>query len=146
MVKDILTIQLKPSVWLRHYLLLLHVFFFIVTVTLPIDWLWRSGFCLLVLFSFSFYYRTHYLEMGRHKVAKLIRLGDERWIVHYGNGRIAERRVLQKSVVIPQIVILYFKATPFWKTHTVCVTADQVDPELFRQLRVYCRDPKTFQR
>jgi hypothetical protein len=146
MATGILTIQLKQSVWLRNYLWLLHSFFFIITATLPMEWLWRGGLCFLVLFSFLFYYRAHYLLTGRCNVRKLIRSGDETWTIYYGDGRCVKERVLQQCVVIPQLVILYFKTTPIWKTRSVYITADQVDSELFRQLRVYCREPKTFQR
>jgi hypothetical protein len=146
MAKNILTIQLKQSAWLRNYLLLLHSFFFVITATLPIEWLWRSGLCFLVLFSFLFYYRAHYLIMGRCNVRKLIRSGDETWTIYFGDGRCAKDLVLQQCVVIPQLVILYFRTTQFWKPQSVYITADQVDSELFRQLRVYCREPETFQR
>ena len=145
MAKEALTIQLKQSVWLRYYLLLLHGLIFAVTLSLAVDWLWRTGLCLLVLFSFCFYYRSHYLATGRYNARMLMRLSDETWTVDYGDGRQVADLVFQQSVVIPQLAILYFKTPSFWQSHSLVITADQVESECFRQLRVYCRDPKTFQ-
>jgi hypothetical protein len=85
-------------------------------------------------------------DNGRCNVRKLIRSGDETWTIYFGDGRCAKDLVLQQCVVIPQLVILYFRTTQFWKPQSVYITADQVDSELFRQLRVYCREPNTFQR
>ena len=111
MAKEALTIQLKQSVWLRYYLLLLHGLIFAVTLSLAVDWLWRTGLCLLVLFSFCFYYRSHYLATGRYNARMLMRLSDETWAVDYVDGRQVAGLALQQSVVIPQLVILYFETT-----------------------------------
>jgi hypothetical protein len=72
-------------------------------------------------------------------------LSDETWTVDYGDGRQVAGLALQQSVVIPQLVILYFETTSFWQTHSLTITADQIEFECFRQLRVYCRAPNIFQ-
>jgi hypothetical protein len=51
---------------------------------------------------------------------------------------------LTSCFVAPKLVLLHFSGERFWKRKTITVCSGSVDVELFRQLRVYCRDPKTF--
>lgn len=146
MAKDVFTIELKKSVYLLRYLLITHSIFFVSSLFIPIDWPWRIILCLVVLLSFSFYYHTHYHHCGRIKVNKIRRLVDKTWTLYYGDGHEVEGLELDHCIVIPQLVILYFRAQYFWQRRSVYVTAEQSNAELLRQLRVYCRDPKIFQK
>lgn len=144
MTKDVFAIELKQSAALLCYLVLLHSFFFISVLLLPLDWLWRELLCLLLVMSFYLYYTRHYLMTGRYKIIKMVR-SNEIWALHYGNGRCVEDLKLRHCVVTPQLVTLDFKATSLRKACRVYITGGETDPELLRLLRVHCRDPKTFQ-
>lgn len=53
---------------------------------------------------------------------------------------------LKSAVVIGHGAILYFKTKNRLLDKAVIICADAVDSKLYRQLRVYCRYPKTFQK
>jgi len=144
MVKDAFVIEVKQSVGLLRYLIAMHSLFLVTIVLSPIAWYWRVLLCLILLLSFIRYYQSHYKMIGRYTVSELTLLDGE-WSIEFGDGRLIEDLGLRQSFVLPQLVILYFKASSSWKTRAVYLFADQVDEEVLRQLRVHCRAPKTYQ-
>jgi hypothetical protein len=143
MVKDAFVIEVKPSVWLLRYLSVGHSFFLIIVALSPITWPLQGLLGLILLLSFIFYTQSHYKKTGRYTVKKLT-LSEGEWSVSFGDGYCLEGLSLRQSFVMPQLVILYFKPASSWRTRSVYLAADQVDIEVLRQLRVYCRDQEIY--
>ena len=105
---------------------------------IEISW-WSLLVFVLLVFSYRYFYQQ------TNAMSTIERDADSNWQCHYRNGNTLEKLRLTNSVVTPIFVILYFKGNTIWQRSTI-IMADAVDAELFRQLRVYCRDPKTFQK
>lgn len=99
-------------------------------------------FCLL---SFC-YYAYCYFDIGSRCFAqKLQRDQLGLWTIVKGDGNAEKALQLKSSVVGQYCAILYFQRPHSLLEKAVFICADAVDYELYRQLRVYCRDPMTFQ-
>jgi len=140
------SLPLQLSWVLLIYLILLHSLIAITIVLTPLHGVITGALLLVCLFSFRFYYQQFYLQTGRHKLVKLARNSENLWYLFYGDQRQDGALYLTRCLVMPELVILYFKRQRCWQCQAVWITADSVDSELFRQLRVYCRDPKTARR
>ena len=144
MAKDAFVLEVKQSAGLLRYLMAIHSLFLISIALSPITIYWQTLLCLLLVLSFIYYYQSHYKRTGRSAVSQLI-LSEGWWSVDFGDGHRIEELNLRQSFVLPPLVILYFKASSSWRTTSIYLLADQVDAEVHRQLRVYCRDAKTYQ-
>ena len=133
------SISISRSKNITLYLLLIHGLMLATLLSLiEISWWSLLAFVLTVLNYRYFYQQTN-------AISKIERDADNNWYCHYRNGKVLESLRLTNSVVTPIFVILYFKGNSIWQRSTI-IMADAVDAELFRQLRVNCRDPKTFQK
>ena len=139
--------RLGSSVSLLTYLCLLHGVMALTAVAMPMHWLMRVTLFVLCIASLWFYYRQYTFQTSRYKVIKIERDNTGLWHLSYGDGHQQLSLNLKRCIVISELVILYFEGQRFWQSPpSVWITADSTDDELLRQLRVYCRDPKTFQR
>lgn len=134
------SISISTSKNITLYLLLIHGLMLATLLSLiEISWWSLLVFLLTVLSYRSFHKKTN-------AISKIERDADNNnWHCHYRNENVQESLRLTSSVVTPIFVILYFKDNTIWQRSTI-VMADAVDAELFRQLRVFCRDPKAFQK
>lgn len=138
--------RLRPSVSLLTYLCLLHGVMALTVVAMPIHWLARATLFILCIVSLWFYYSHYTLQTSRYKLVQAERDNTGLWHLAYADGEQHLSLELKRCIVISPLVILYFEGQQFWqRPASVWITADSADDELFRQLRVYCRDPKTFQ-
>ena len=138
--------RLGSSVPLLTYLCLLHGVMVITVLAMPIGWLVRVTLFILCLASLWFYYHQYTLQTSRYKLVKVERDNTGLWHLSYGDGAQHLSLNLKRCIVISSLVILYFEGQQFWQcSASAWITGDSADEELFRQLRVYCRDPKTFQ-
>lgn len=93
------------------------------------------------------YYCQKYQWLGRHNaIVKVERDSDNQWALFEQNDVQQSHLALISSVVTQQCVMLNFASSTVWKKKTVTIMSDSVDAERFRQLRIYCRDAKTFQK
>ena len=147
MTRIVFSMRLGPSVSLLTYLCLLHGVMALTVLAMPIYWLVRVTLFILCIASLWFYYHQHALQTSSYKLVKAERDDTGLWHLSYGNGELHLSLTLKRCIVISELVILYFEGQRFWHSpSSVWITADSADDELFRQLRVYCRDPKTFQK
>ncbi len=137
--------RLQPSWVLLTYLYALHGLIVATVVLTPIPWFLRVVLLMACLLSLRFYYQQYYRQTGSHKVLKIERDSAGLWHLLYGNQRRYGALRLHRCLVMPELVILYFDSQGFRPPQAVWITAEEVDRELFRQLRVYCRNPKIVQ-
>jgi len=99
-----------------------------------------------MMFSFIYYCRQYQWLNGQSAVISIARDKDEQWRLFHRNGVQQTQLVMSSCVVTQYFVMLNFQTESTGKKSAITIMADSVDPELFRQLRVYCRAPKTFQK
>lgn len=144
MIEKPFTMVIDRSRWLLIYLILIHgLMLVMLAVLLP-----NIGllFLAVIFLSTSFiYYCQCYQWLESHRaVIKIQRDNERRWMLFYSGNAVPEKFNLKHCVVTPKCVILYFSGGSFWDAPSITILVDASDSELFRQLRVYLRDPKTF--
>lgn len=114
-----------------------------MVILLPNIW---SSFIAVAIISTSFIYycgRYQWLKNGR-AITKIERNAKQQWTLFYSDNTSQGKQVLKHCVVTSKLIILYFSKSSHWRDTSITILEDAVDVELFRQLRVYLRDPKTF--
>lgn len=99
-----------------------------------------------MVFSLIYYCHKYQWVGSYNAIVKIERDSNEQWILCNQNGVQQSNLVLMSSVVTQQCVMLNFASPTIWKKNTITIMSDSVDAERLRQLRVYCRDAKTFQK
>ena len=145
MIRIVFSLDIARSNHLLSYLVILHGMMLITMVSLSTGFWWSIVACVLIGLSLRHYCQRHQWLQSTQSTVKIERMASGQWSLRYRDNRQSLGLTLVKSFVSPQIVILYFKGSKWWAHSSVTIVADAVDAELFRQLRVYCRDPKTFQ-
>jgi uncharacterized membrane protein YhaH (DUF805 family) len=137
-------LDIGRSDYLVFCLFLLHIIVIVIALTINIDLKYQISILLLVVASASYYGFCYYLRESPLAISTLERAIDGGWLIYYGDAHKSDPIELKGSYVSALVVVLYFKRVRFWPYKSVVVMFDAVDQELFRELRVYCRDPKTF--
>ncbi len=137
-------LDIGRSDYLVFCLFLLHLIVVVTALTINIDMKYQVFILLMVAASISYYGYCYYLRKSALAISKVERTIDGGWLIYYGDAHKSEPLELKGSYVSTLVVVLYFKRTRFWPCKSVVVMFDAVDQALFRELRVYCRDPKTF--
>lgn len=107
---------------------------------------WLSLFPMVMLMaSFIYYARQYQWLKAKKSVVSIDYQASNCWSLYYSDGSEKLGLSLTSSFVTPQLVILYFNHGYFWQRDAITLIDDAVDADLFRQLRVYLRSPKTFQ-
>jgi len=145
MTRIVFSIAIGRSNKLLCYLVLAHSVMLATLVSL----LAMSGWSLLafVLLSISFIYycrQTQWLMNARMRV-RLERDSDKKWYLTTHHGELSQPLQLKSCVVLASIVLLRFSKQGDNKERSIVLVDDAVDAHLFRQLRVYCLNPATFQ-
>jgi len=138
MIRSVFSVATASSKSIILYLLVIHSLMLVTLLSLITFLWWALLIIVLMLLSFSYFFQQ------TRCLVKLERDADDNWYCHYKNGRSLEKLRLTSSVVNSAFVIVYFKRKSFWQCSSAIIMADAVDADLFRQLRVYCRAPKTF--
>lgn len=141
-------LQPKAPHYLAWYLVLLHGGIIAMVIMLPRTMSVKLGLCLLLLASLNLYYHCYLEPSGSKYIRALEKDKAGFWSIEYGNGDVVERLLLQRSVVWPHWIILYLKPTQAkpWQTRAMWLHAQQLEASDVHRLRLYCRDPKTYQR
>jgi hypothetical protein len=128
---------------LLMYLIIIHS----VTLLSLLVLSWWTLFDLAILLTSFIYYAQRHQWLRAHKsVVSIDYHADKAWSLCYSDASTKSGLSLMSSFVTPQLVILYFNRRYFWQRDAITIMDDAVDAELFRQLRVYLRSPKTFQK
>ncbi|NQY26615.1 MAG: hypothetical protein HRT92_05495 [Piscirickettsiaceae bacterium] len=135
MTRSVFSVVFALSKSIILYLLIIHSLMLVTLLSLVAFSWWSLLIIVIMVLSFSYFYKQ------TQCLIKLQRDADNNWCCHYKNGRLQEKLRLTNSIVNVTFVMLYFEGRA-----SAIIMADAVDAELFRQLRVYCRDPKTFQK
>lgn len=139
-------LDIGRSDYLVFCIFVLHIIVVFTALTINVDIEYQVLLLLVVAASAYYYGYCYYSRLSPLAIEAIERAVDGGWIVHYCDGHKSEVLQLKGSYVSALVVILHFRSTRFFSSKSVVVMFDAVDQELFRQLRVYCRDPKTFQK
>lgn len=145
MTRIVYSLPIAGSNKLKIYLISIHLLALLVAMTLSLHLIWQLSLVLLVLLSFAYYFLRYINTGSGNFICRLDRDADDNWHLHFSDGSRRGPVNLTHCVVTTLATILYFKADNDLRQHKVFISNDAVDEELFRQLRVYCRDVKTFQ-
>lgn len=138
------SLHIGRSKTLLAYLILLHSLLLITWLNLavPIS-LNIAGVCLI---SISFVYYCHRFQWFTYAkaITRIERNKDERWVLFLADGKRFSRQTLQSSYVISHLLIMNFVGMKWWQRQNVVLCVDAVDRELFRQLRIFARNAKSY--
>ena len=141
-IRIVFNLSITPSKLLLGYFIAAHsLMLWTLLMLFAGSWGWSCLAILIILLSFIYFYRQSRSLLG------IARDSNDNWYGHYQGGTVKPLATLQSSIVTPRLVILYFAGDKFWRrSYAVTILADMADADLFRKLRLYCRDVKTFQR
>jgi len=100
----------------------------------------------LIIVSFILYSKKFQWLASHNSIVEIKRDSQNVWALLYKGGKQDEGLMLMSCVVTQHFVMLNFHSSRFWKKKAITIMADSVDAELFRKLRVYCREANSFQR
>ena len=145
MTRIVFKIEIARSLRLLIYFFVLHGLMLVTMLSLLGTCWWSVLVFIIIMLSGVYYCRQHQWLNSQKSLDKIERDASGKWILSYQDGKQHLELTLTSSFVTPYVVILYFNKSHFWQRYAVTIISDAVDKELFRQLRVYLRDPKTFQ-
>lgn len=144
MTKTVFAIPISRSTYLLSYLVLWHLIIALSIASLTLAAVWKLLALSFITGSFCFYYQRYFALNSPLRVNKILRTASGDWHLHFASERVVSGLTLNRCVVTRLLVILYFDSPYAWPEHSVLIVRDSVDDALFKQLRVYCRDPKVF--
>lgn len=127
-------VALKPSARLAYLLAAAHMSAIIVSFAYPL------GLWLLPALAFSMAY-----SILRYALLKLpgsivsMRIGEKSAILVHRDGRERSFSFLGSTYVSPHLAVLNMKEEGAFMTQSSIILADAIEPEVFRQLRVWLR-------
>ena len=140
MTRIVFSMAIVPSKSIAIYLVIIHSLMLVTLLSLLANSWWALLTIVFMVLSFVYFYGQ------TQSLIKLERDVDNGWYCYYQNNKLRSALRLTSSIVTSSLVMLYFNGNNYWQRYSVIIMVDAVDAELFRQLRVYCRDPKTFQK
>jgi len=144
MTRIVFSMVIGRSKRLLVYLLAIHVTMLATAISLLGTSIWSALILVLMVCSFIYYCKKNQWLKSNKAIRRIERDSDGKWRLFYQATTHAKPLTLSNCVVTQQCIILYFNRNRFCK-ETITIMSDSVDVECLRQLRVYCRDPKTFQ-
>ena len=146
MTRIVFKMKIARSLSLLIYFVVLHVLMLVTMLSLlGVSW-WSVLIFIMIMLS-GIYYCRQYQWLNSHQALNQIeRDARDKWSLCFQDGKQHSALTLTRSFITPHVVIMYFNKSHFWQRYAVTIVADAVEGEVFRQLRVYLRDPKTFQK
>lgn len=144
MTRIVFSIAIGRSKLLLLYLVLAHgVMIMTVFSLLGVNYM---SMMILMVLLFSFVYYCSQYQWLKSELAVIAIEQDEtqQWMCVLKSGKRSQFLQLKSCFVSSALVMLTFRSQRLGSGKTVTLFADATDPELLRQLRVYCRKPKTF--
>jgi membrane-bound toxin of toxin-antitoxin system len=141
---NVFHMQIRRSKWLLFYLGFIHSVMLITLLHLAISLVWFALGTVILLFSFIYSCRQYQWLKNAIAVNYVKRDENGLWQLDYINGKTQSALKLQRSFVSVNLVIIHLKSSTRWRCLSIVILSDAVDKNLFRQLRVYLKDPKIF--
>ena len=132
-----LRIELRPSLFLLRYLVVIHLAALFVLACFPPSPAGTALGSVAVVLSFVQGWRRFGSWYGRHAIRTLSLEPDGGWMIEYGDASRARGVLLNRPLVAPQLVILSFR-TGRIRRHALLLP-DNTDPSAVRRLRVRLR-------
>ena len=145
MTRTVFSMLIGRSNYLLTYLIITHAVMLAVVLCVLGLSVWAITISLMVIVSFIHYCRLYQWSNSERNIINLDRNKGNKWTMFHYNGEQLSELVLTDSVVTQYFILLNFRVPARWRRSAVIIMNDAVDEEQFRQLRVYCREPKTFQ-
>jgi len=144
MTRTVFTLAISRSKQCLIYLIVIHTMMLATLLSLLGLTIESLLVCVLMGFSFNTYCRQYQWLQGDNAVTMITRDQDNKWSLFEKSGVQYQQLVLHSSIVCQQLVMLNFKANKTGSTKSIMIMSDSVDADDLRQLRIYCREPKTF--
>ncbi len=144
MTRTVFAIPISRSAYILSYLLLWHLIIALSIVSLTLATVWKLLALSFITVSLCFYYQRYFARNSPSRVNEVHCTANGDWHLHFASKRVVSGLILNRCVVTRLLVILYFDSPYVWQKHSVLIVRDSVDDALFKQLRVYCRDPNVF--
>jgi toxin CptA len=127
---------LKPSRFLSAALTGVHLGAAVLVALLNVDFAPKVLWWLILMASLIHSVGTHGLRRLPGAIRNLTAESDGTWTLETRDGTTASGCALRSRFVHPWLVLLTVQPLGQRLTRAVCVPADSLDPETFRQLRV----------
>ncbi len=131
-------LRLQPgrSPRLTAFLLLVHCLALAVltAVSLPL-WAW-VGLVLALMVSLIHGYALHIARGSPWAITRAVWDELGLWRLTLASGQTLEAQLLPDSFVTLPLVVLNFRAGPWWRRRSLVLSSDAMDTELLRKLRV----------
>ncbi len=137
--------EIGRSRWLFCYFIVIHAVMMLTIFSLPIGIDWSATAIGALSLSFVCTSRRHQWLRGTLIKTQILRDESGLWHLDAAKGKKQSALTIDASFVTTHLVIIYLKNDSRWRRLSITIFADAVDKDLFRQLRVYLRDPKVFQ-
>ena len=144
MTRIVFSMAVGRSKRLLVYLIAIHITMLATALSLLGASVWSFITMMIMVYSLIYYCKKNQWLKSNKAMIRIERDIDDKWRLFYQATTHSKPLTLSNCVVTQQFIILYFNRRGFCK-ETVTVMSDSVNAEYLRQLRVYCRDPKTFQ-
>jgi Membrane-bound toxin component of toxin-antitoxin system len=141
---NVFHMQIRRSRWLLFYLGFIHSVMLITLVNLTLSLMWFALGTAILLLSFIYSCRQYKWLKNSMAINYIKRDENGLWQLDYLNGKTQSTLKLQCSFVSVNLVIIYLKTNTRWRCLPIVILRDAVDKNLFRQLRVYLKDPNIF--
>ena len=130
-----LRFELRPSLMAASVLVIVHVGAIGSVFILPVPVLLKLIIVVLVLASL---WRTlnQVLLKQRAAIRQFVWGADADWTLIAGDGQAIAAKLLPSSYVQPWMTVLNFDVGQRFRSYSVVLLPDAIDPEMFRRLRV----------
>jgi toxin CptA len=132
-------ITLSKSMQLIWLLSLTHGLTLLVIWLLPLPWLWRGLFSLLLAASLLFYLLRDALKRLPNSVLAIKYLPDDKVELQNKNGEWLAGSIVSGSFVAPYLTTLAYRPDEKFFHRYLILLPDMLDAESFRELRTHLR-------
>jgi len=146
MTQTVFRMSISTSKQLLAYLAVSHGVMLITLVSLLGMTIWSLFVCVMMTVSFIHYCRQYQWLKSNDAITYIERNKDGKWTLGHKSGVQKRQLTLTDCLVTQNVVSLNFLGGKVWRRNSVMIMSDAVDADYFRQLRVYCREVKTFQK
>jgi len=146
MTQTVFTMAISTSKQLLAYLIVIHGVMLITLVSLLGMTAWSLLTCVVMGVSFIYYCQQYQWLKSNYAITYIERNKEGKWTLRQKAGIQNDQLILSNCLVTQNMVILTFLRGKVWHRKSITIMSDSVDVNHFRQLRVYCREAKTFQK
>jgi toxin CptA len=123
---------------LAVFLLVVHGAALAVVFAIPLEWYWRALLGTAVVAGLAHALGTHVLYVAPRAVREATWDSDGTWTLTLVSGEREEASLLPSTYVTARLLVLSFRCGQ-WRHRALVLTADALEPNLLRRLRVRLR-------